>query len=42
MKLLDVVLAGLLFGAAHGVVAAEYVEEEGLLHTTCARVHVSG
>ena len=28
MKLLDVVLAGLLFGAAHGVVAAEYVEEK--------------
>jgi len=28
MKLLDVVLAGLLFGAAHGVVAAEYIEEK--------------
>ena len=41
MKLLDVVLAGLLFGAAHGVVAAENIEKE-LLHTTCARVHVSG
>ena len=28
MKLLDVVLAGLLFGAAHGVVAAENIEKD--------------